>query len=159
MNAKGWQPPSTASGQSSGNQTSQPTDFNSGVLLTRGLIARQRAALDEAAPQPVYSEELLADVELQFAWGIFTEIVCRGRPGKSTAHDSVVLHTMHFLVADRGMTPVDARGRTMELERLYDQADPLFEMIAARGRLAYLGEGRAHLVEIIRALESGRGSD
>jgi hypothetical protein len=152
VNAEGWHPPSTASGKSSGNETLQQPDFDSGVLLARGLIARQRAALDAAAPQPTYSEKLLADIELQFAWGIFTEIVGRGRPGKATAHDSVVLHMMHFLVAEQGLTPVEAREKAMALERLYDEAEPLFQTIAARGRLAYLGDSRQHFIELVRAL-------
>lgn len=125
----------------------------------RAIAAGQRAALQcaAAAGAPQLPRDVLDDVESQFLWGVYSELLARGPATAIGGHDAVIAHLIHHFAADRGLDFETARATARGVEDLFNQAEPLFESIAERGRLAVSRGGSRHFLEICHALTEASG--
>lgn len=124
-----------------------------GLVVSRDLVTRQRAAFDSArAELGRLPRDVMESVESQFLFGVFTELVAEGPKLPTNGFARVVLHLAHYLTAERGLSLAEARDQALAVRDLYDHAEPLFEAIAERGRQAYRSGGDRHFVEIAKAL-------
>jgi hypothetical protein len=123
----------------------------------RAIVAGQRAALEcaVAAGAPVVPTDVLDDVETQFLWGVYAELAARESraPG---GFDRIKALLVNHLAATRGLTFEAARAEAIELEDLFNQAEPLFEAIVERGRLAVTDGNSRHFAEIAKALSEAQ---
>jgi hypothetical protein len=125
----------------------------------RDLLARQEAgllAIDRGDSDAVRG--LIKDIEPAFLWGVFSEIVATGPSFPTNGHDRVKLHLLHFLTSQRGLTRDQALERVEEVEHSYSQAEPIFDAIQTRGRLAVRNGGGSHFADVVTALRKAGDS-
>jgi hypothetical protein len=128
------------------------------LTRARALVAGQRAALECAAAGGAVTlpADVLADVEAQFLWGVYSELVASGPAAPANGFDRVVAHLINHFAATRDLSFAAAKAKAHEVEDLFNQGEPLFEAIAERGRLAATDGSSRHFVEIAKALDEAR---
>ena len=126
--------------------------------LAREIVAGQRAALECAFAGGLRRcpPAMLLDIEEQFLWGVYSELVARRPPGKVGRHELLLTHLIAHFAATRNISFTLARDAALALERLFNQAEPLFEAIAERGRLAAKHGGCRHFIEVVEALQEAK---
>lgn len=80
----------------------------------------------------------LESVELQFLWGVHHEFV-QTKPLPTNGYDRILVHLIDWLVNGRGQTFENARQRALATQRLFNEADPVFDMIANSGKTYFHG--------------------
>lgn len=124
------------------------------IVSARDLLGRQRAALDGAWDTLGFrlTDEIMRWIKVQFLWGVFYEVVADGPDFPTNGYDRLLLHVIDFLMKERGLTLEDARDTALRLQRMFNEADCLFDAIEQRGRLAYRHGSDQHFIEIALAL-------
>jgi hypothetical protein len=124
------------------------------IVVARDLVHRQRAALEAASDDLGFrlNGEMLLSIELNFLWGVFSNLVADGPALPTNGFDRVVLHIAHYLVREHGVELGEAIANAKRVEGLYNEAELVFEAISSRGRDAYRDGTDHHFVQIALAL-------
>ncbi|HEU0147963.1 MAG TPA: hypothetical protein VFR21_13955 [Bradyrhizobium sp.] len=125
-----------------------------GRTIGSEVVGRQRAALDAAwgAMGFRFNERMVYGIEVQFLWGLYSEMVADGPPLPTNGYDRVMLHMIGYLVAERRIPLSQARGEVSAVQDFYNEDNQLFGAIEKRGRQAYRDGSDQHFVDIVWAL-------
>ncbi|MCC8951113.1 hypothetical protein H8A97_40195 [Bradyrhizobium sp. Arg62] len=124
------------------------------------MVARQYDALNSTWETLGFRfiDETLRWIELQFLWGIFHEAIANGPTFPTNGYDRIVLCLIDFLINERGLDMPDAKATALQINKMFNEADCLFDSIEARGRSAYRTGSHRHFVDIVLALHDSGAS-
>ncbi|MDP3262451.1 MAG: hypothetical protein U1E06_07880 [Tabrizicola sp.] len=107
----------------------------SGAMMA-AIMAESIKSSDVARYVSAGGTSILLSFELQFLWGVFHEFV-QTKPLPTNGYDRILLHTIDWLVNERGYGFEEARHRVLATQSLFNEADPLFDLIAQSGKAFY----------------------
>ena len=107
-----------------------------GAYIARALLVEDRTAFERLRLEQSAEGAAAAELETQFLWGAFSELVERSPPLPAPASERVKLQLIRFLTQQRGFPAKQAIAMAQAVEVLRDVADPSFERAQASGREA-----------------------
>lgn len=121
--------------------------------LAQQIMERERAALDAEGVGNLFDDEIMLDIELQFLWGVFRELV-QEYPGLPTnGFDRVKLHLIMRLMDAHGYSFEAARDEAISVEGLYNKADELFDALAGLGQKTFHDGQSGRLLTVAKVLQ------
>lgn len=122
------------------------------AYLGERIMRSEMTMLEADGLAHLFSEEMMRSIEFQFLWGVFHEFVQEYPDLPTNGFDRIKLHLISRLMDAHGQSFEAARHYANSVERLYNEADELFDAMADAGKNAYRDGRPGRLSAIVRAL-------
>jgi len=132
--------------------------------LAAGIMARERAALEDDGTEHLLNDETMHSITLPFLWGIFHELALEYPEFHANALDRTKVHLIQHLMTVHGYSLDRARNEANGVEDRCNKADVLFDVIEDCGKEAFHGRKAGGLSHVVQSLvqsfdEAGMSAD
>ncbi|MEM8792982.1 MAG: hypothetical protein AAGE80_15285 [Pseudomonadota bacterium] len=126
------------------------------AFLQQQLIATAPLSGDHGAEEILDNPQDMLTIELAFLWGWFVAFAEDQGEWPTSPEQRATLHIIQYCMDHHGMNLDQARAEGADVDRMWNQAEPLFDAIERRGREAYQEPSRAVLAQVIASIADSR---